>query len=896
MIIEESDPIDWSIDDVVAFLCNPESAPWTQSLNSARPDPSALEAALRENFISGEALLHDVDSDAIKHDLGVKALGHRSSLKRAIEWLRQRSPKYQLSKKSSSPDEVPTLTPQNEASSSHRTTPVPAPPHSVTPVSSKPPSLEALPVGPQNKRRIVPTLVSGPEEVNKHPEPASHSGDQAQNVDHSGSSSAADSPATGSGHFGDTSANPEKDKLPPWFTPQLDKNLLQKYTSKLEEDLLRKYPPGKDDEDTLPVYGESGSENDYDSEGWAELTAERPEIAHEEPALPQIQSSVSLPRDTVESLVSQYIEEQEETWRKESLPKEVPYARPLWERSREGNNLDHLTKEISARLQSHSKRLGKLKKAILDCVYRSITSVRRSCPVLDQTLARIFLDKWRLSILQQDLCPPAIELTPKAPRRRKQRPSSFQSSETEGSEDLGVSSESDSLPADDDMSDFIVDDSDGDTEQAQLGASGDLPFTLASPMPSDGETPNERESASPAHKRPRIAETWEDIDPDADVEVIDLTGSKSQLIGEHPAVPDAAQHSGDADEMEIATPPLNPMPTNLSQDADMTDDLPLGIDLLNSVSGSPPPDVPLHSHSESQDDNKRFSPKPRGKPNNHGLNVNLDDIDLFTVLAKSSQKSTEATKNRIHLLAKCVMGLTETELKDFPPYLTQYINLLYRESVQEALRAMLNNDLQVEGRDLRESKLAMRMGALFVSWHHCIALQPMGIDRDLIREALDAIADDRENMFETFLQKLRGFIAAVNVWFSKQPSHELPHEARGEVGPPSILKWRASSGKKKKSTLSSQQKEAQERQERQEKARETLRRKREQEGLSNSDPAGQAVTFKEPIIYLHPHIGQFVKPHQVLGIQFMWRELIEADKPQGCLLAHVMGLGKTMQV
>jgi SNF2 family DNA or RNA helicase len=75
-----------------------------------------------------------------------------------------------------------------------------------------------------------------------------------------------------------------------------------------------------------------------------------------------------------------------------------------------------------------------------------------------------------------------------------------------------------------------------------------------------------------------------------------------------------------------------------------------------------------------------------------------------------------------------------------------------------------------------------------------------------------------------------------------------------------------------------------------------MRHEREKRGLGNSDPDKQAVNFKEPPIYLHKDIGEHVKPHQLAGIQFMWRELIEAKKPQGCLLAHVMGLGKTMQV
>lgn len=58
----------------------------------------------------------------------------------------------------------------------------------------------------------------------------------------------------------------------------------------------------------------------------------------------------------------------------------------------------------------------------------------------------------------------------------------------------------------------------------------------------------------------------------------------------------------------------------------------------------------------------------------------------------------------------------------------------------------------------------------------------------------------------------------------------------------------------------------------------------------------EPINTTEPYVYLHPHIAQRVKPHQLKGIQFMWREIIEDTKQQGCILAHVMGLGKTMQV
>jgi SNF2 family DNA or RNA helicase len=53
----------------------------------------------------------------------------------------------------------------------------------------------------------------------------------------------------------------------------------------------------------------------------------------------------------------------------------------------------------------------------------------------------------------------------------------------------------------------------------------------------------------------------------------------------------------------------------------------------------------------------------------------------------------------------------------------------------------------------------------------------------------------------------------------------------------------------------------------------------------------------QEFIFLNQHIGKRIKPHQIEGVQFMWRELVMDDESlQGCLLAHTMGLGKTMQV
>ncbi|ROW17590.1 hypothetical protein VPNG_00757 [Cytospora leucostoma] len=49
------------------------------------------------------------------------------------------------------------------------------------------------------------------------------------------------------------------------------------------------------------------------------------------------------------------------------------------------------------------------------------------------------------------------------------------------------------------------------------------------------------------------------------------------------------------------------------------------------------------------------------------------------------------------------------------------------------------------------------------------------------------------------------------------------------------------------------------------------------------------------LVYINPEIAPLIKDHQIDGVRFMWDQLLSGSN-QGCLLAHTMGLGKTMQV
>jgi SNF2 family DNA or RNA helicase len=96
--------------------------------------------------------------------------------------------------------------------------------------------------------------------------------------------------------------------------------------------------------------------------------------------------------------------------------------------------------------------------------------------------------------------------------------------------------------------------------------------------------------------------------------------------------------------------------------------------------------------------------------------------------------------------------------------------------------------------------------------------------------------------------------------------------------------------------------EDQERQKQQEQRRKILLTKLARSGGGLNNDCGSIIINEskydnEGFVYVNENIAKRIKKHQIDGIRFMWNQLITDSKNnQGCLLAHTMGLGKTMQV
>ncbi|CAK7273736.1 hypothetical protein SEPCBS119000_005809 [Sporothrix epigloea] len=91
------------------------------------------------------------------------------------------------------------------------------------------------------------------------------------------------------------------------------------------------------------------------------------------------------------------------------------------------------------------------------------------------------------------------------------------------------------------------------------------------------------------------------------------------------------------------------------------------------------------------------------------------------------------------------------------------------------------------------------------------------------------------------------------------------------------------------------------RQEEQENRRKVLYQSLAQTGQLTQDQTrliiNEAKDKNHGFVYVDNWIGQNIRNHQIDGVRFMWNQIIAPpESRQGCLLAHTMGLGKTMQV
>ncbi|CDM29462.1 hypothetical protein DTO013E5_5202 [Penicillium roqueforti] len=794
------DPFHWTVDEVVTFFCHERAGDW--SYNLACPDLMALENSLREHLVTGSALLYITEWQV--RDLGIRIISQCQYILRASKWLQARSPKfYQLEQ----PQPPPKAFPNGQLSPKGLDDPVNTTPlindHIDLTLSddliSSAPVLDglSLPQTAKKKPRRMETTV-----IERPPTPSLPD------------TLTPNEPAPNSG-FG------HKDFL---------------------DYLAKTYPPN--DSDILPLLGDSSSEAEYDTETREEMEED------EEQSSPD--TSGNLEDTEFNKIVDEYIDTRKSQFIDIRLPKELPKAFQIWTR---GQRLPGMKSQISTRLAHLEKRSQALRKALAEAQHSSRSSLLQACACLDPTVIDIFLDQWKLSVLEQTSPPPKVARPPRTPRPEKPNVNldgeETLSSESDFVHDTGDEMEDESSEQSEDRSE-----SEGGSEQSEDALVSDL----------------EQNEAAPDHEEPRYRTAYRDgpfRDSSSDEDLSHLFYKEENY---EPPVAKRRRLKTDSVHRYSPASPLIPMTTLPSNEGKAE----------GQVDAQTFPIIPKRL-------NTGFVDLTSDHGSDNGSETD-DAVSIFDDVSPMLWAAIEESGNRRHLVAKALIGLPKNRFNQLSKYLRSYMLCVYREHMRDALKHMFDNSSVIEGMDAEESHSAMLMAALFVSWVNVIQVPCGAFTVKEVKSTLMAVGEDSdEDRFAQFFGCLNDLLWRCRRWMDVS-SHVQPDEMN-----PSIRR----NGKRKlanpKITLSRAQKEGQERIDKQAEAKRVLA-SRFAQGNASKENIPRPVSFRLPMICLDPYIAQYVKSYQLSGIQFMFREVIENKRQEGCLLAHTMGLGKTMQV
>ena len=696
----------------------------------------------------------------------------------------------------------------------------------------------------------------------------------------------------------------------------------------------------------LPVYGDSGSEGEYDLDTWHEMEVEKGRLDRV-PAPPS--QSRLLRAKRIEEIMDDAERAFQERWRLRKLPKLEPKAWSLW-RSRRSNAYRDRLQLFVSEIRRLDFQFLKIKKEIRKEQWTSEAKLKAQCRSFEVSVTDRETCRWKVGILQSDSEPAKLLLQQRSPKSLSthlQKP--LQEPLQDGEEDVGSSSMEDES-SDDDVDDFIV----SDDESNEPDISGDLSSSedntyspdnrdverlpIASVLTAESQTtasrrnmlfrkkatPPEQDAVKlePVSKSPvpNIEKSFagKTKSPKKDIsssEFIPIALSSSPV---RPSVPDIIDltNLSDVDEptpqpgKRIATPPV-------FFKAEAEDPFSRPTNAKSGFRMPPPASSELDSGMEST---------TVGKPSPNVSFDKLPPLHEVSQIAKLDPERLKEAADRERLLIWIIGNAGTAPRRAVVKLLKAQKNMAILQSyIWAGMRALgkgtdLPEDLTWDELSIDQAQAYMRLATWFICWSQCAILFPEGSSQNspaFAKKDVDK-AIDNEAKFVTFhnalnrclqhfadkLQsKLMGSSPSASASQSQSQKKRIRRVASESEGSGDN---RATKRKKRVYEVPESQQalemqrfgkqRIEQQNKRQKEMDERMRR------LGETGDVGHAAVRvvnttagrDQGIVIVPRHISLKIQAHQLDGVRFMWREVVAAD--QGCLLAHTMGLGKTMQV
>ncbi|KAK3116606.1 hypothetical protein LTR53_002840 [Teratosphaeriaceae sp. CCFEE 6253] len=680
--------------------------------------------------------------------------------------------------------------------------------------------------------------------------------------------------------------------------------------------LLQTHGHNNNDEE-LPVYGAS-------ADGHLEITDSEAGTRDENAQEASEGTDEVLGRDHIAVVVEEHIVARVAEWQEKTLPRlEEIRAWTVWKETRGSRTLrDMLTASAEVTIKKYCDRLDKLKSDFLDGEWSSDSAITEICASLDPTIDDLEKEKWKVSVWQRRKEPAHVVRNSKAAHRAAPTPQ------------IGITPglpftvhQGDRMSVSPTPAMRVGAEDDGETFHTPEGSPDPTPDVDAEP---DGFDASDEMSA--------------DLNEPADD---DLSGSDSGTTDGFDDSRDThdSLEQRDSEMAEIvitSSPPRAPStPRSVTKFADRLREV------LKPESGGSPRDA---SSSDELPPLKSFIPqrithKPR--PDKESFSgISTQPIDLTGLSSDSPVPSSSKSKKGVKLSPLAKKGQAD-DFSNQPDAATaahvdcwDHSDLSRRRDRQRILIKMLyeyGSGLRDElHRLFSESRPKFRMDLEAAMRRLMVGSDTHSAIDDAARLAIAWFASNASIMAGTrtvpwdqllespeqigqFLSMLAKYLkmrdsklfipSAPNAKSSARPdAPEVTHLSKSEAEDVS----RDTPHKKRKKEVQASQAAIKFRRsahQRQQAFRETLESQpaaasSQAMALNGSVASLSTVTInpkkgeQSAPIYIAKRIAKQMKGHQITGVRFMWNEITaseDADGPQGCLLAHTMGLGKTMQ-
>ncbi|CZS99873.1 uncharacterized protein RAG0_08155 [Rhynchosporium agropyri] len=641
------------------------------------------------------------------------------------------------------------------------------------------------------------------------------------------------------------------------------------------------HKPGAEEVDEIidAKFGYSGSEGEYDTETWKEILSERGEYQRRRTR----QKGSALTPAQIDSVLNQAIRTAKEKWTAHQLPKFQKTALRIYRKACRERSRRVQICAIQNDLEALETRLAGIRTEFATIRWTSWSQALKGCRNLEPTVFDMAYLKWKWDLIESKTVPNMSDAPSKIALGTKTI--SAPAADDAGGDDDAIAYQQEVDDADDDMADFIVNDGEADEEGV-----GEEEQVVENMEDSDDEfqgdnrlmkgwassdQPGGNGVKTPARKsgitkRPSEVIDLTDSPPlastsDISAAVIDLTTPAKKLTTFKGLKPESISPLASG-----SKPPLN----NPSAIAEFPyahweksiDRVRLLIKLFYELEGSRSRSL-LHLF-------KRYSPDElwaRTKTvvialqaeADHAIGMKTSTFDRLTEIVQlllifMECKYYNLDRHLTYDMLKVVIELERNWLYDFHGVCSRIDSYLHLQKPYEAPSP-----------------------------------SPVGkIDQVNKRQFIEIIDDDEEE--PTKRRRIRGSV-------DNDEDDEDDDDFEESVPSPSSTR--------KRPVIEDANARAARERNKQRLAEQEDRRAKLKAKLAESGNTFSQGTTKHMIndaadvdqgpVFVNEDIGRRIKKHQVEGVRFMWNQVVavtDEHSMQGCLLAHTMGLGKTMQV